>query len=333
MNTSAIEARYYSIKDGAYRCSLCPNRCRIAPGKRGICGSRLGTDKGLIADNYGQIAALHIDPMEKKPLYHFHPGEEVISVGGWGCNLGCLHCQNYSLSDVRDGRKSSYISPEELVTICRRENIRNLAFTYNEPTIMHEYAMDVADLADGLDLIYVTNGYICPEPLEEVCEHISAMNLDVKAFTDDFYRKIAKGRLEPVLQTGETVYEKGVHLEITYLLIPTMNDDEKELKAFCEWLIGLSEDIPVHFTAYHRDHLMHGPPDTRPEDLLKAFDIAHEIGLRYVYLGNLPLSTGRDTVCPYCGSVAISRIGFRVSAHGLRDGRCASCGRKLNMRV
>ncbi len=288
----------------------------------------------LIADNYAKVAAMHIDPMEKKPLYHFRPGEEVMSIGSWGCNMGCLHCQNHSLSMVRDGGgPGKEITPVDLVGICRREGVRNLAFTYNEPTIWHEYAMDIAELDEGIALIYVSNGFICPEALDEVCSNISAMNLDVKAFSDDFYRKVAKARLAPVLETAETVASSDVHLELTYLLIPDLNDDEEELQRFCSWVAeSLSADVPVHFSAYHRDHRLTDRRDTSAADLLRARGIAHEAGLKHVYLGNLPIPEGRDTICPLCGEVAISRKGYRTVTNGMLHGRCNVCGEALNVR-
>ncbi len=334
MKNAPKEACHYRTEHGRHICGLCPHGCRISAGSRGICGSRLGDEHILLADNYGKVATVNIDPLEKKPLYHFRPGEEVLSVGGWGCNMGCLHCQNNSLSMARGGGPSGRrVEAEELVAICHREGLRNLAFTYNEPTIWHEYVMDVAELADGIDLIYVTNGYINPSPRSEVLERITAMNLDVKGFSESFYREVAKADLGPVLDTAEDALESGVHLEITYLLIPGRNDDHDQLQAFCRWLSSLSPDVPVHFSAFHRDHLMQDVRDTNAEDLLRAFSLAKDSGLRFVYLGNLPVSQGRDTVCPRCGDVAVSRKGYRTDTSGMRRGACASCATALNMRL
>lgn len=329
------KARHYRTVDGRHVCGLCPHGCRIASGSRGICGTRVGGDKVLMADNYAKVAAINVDPMEKKPLYHFHPGEMVLSVGGYGCNMSCLHCQNHGLSMVREGNgRYRTIRPQELVDICRSEGVRNLALTYNEPTIWHEYVMDVSKVAEGLDLIYVSNGYISPAPRSEVLERISAMNLDVKGFSDDFYRKVAGAHLEPVLETAEECLSYGVHLELTYLLIPGLNDDDAQLSGFCEWVSeSLNADVPVHFSAYHRDHLLQDVRDTKPADLLRAKAMASEAGLRYVYLGNLPVKEGRDTECPYCHSVAVTRDGYMTKADGLDAERCANCGKGLNMRV
>ncbi len=288
----------------------------------------------LVADNYAKVATMHIDPLEKKPLFHFRPGEEVMSLGGWGCNLGCQNCQNHSLSMVRDGGGPSRdIAAVDLMGICRREGVRNLAFTYNEPTIWHEYVMDIADMTEGLALIYVSNGFICPGPLDEVCDSIDAMNLDVKAFSDDFYRKVTKARLDPVLDTAETVAASDVHLELTYLLIPELNDDEDEMRDFCSWVAeSLSDDVPVHFSAYHRDHRLTDHRDTSAADLLRARDHAYEAGLKHVYLGNLPTNEGKDTFCPRCGEVAISRKGYRTVTNGVLHGLCTVCGTDLNVR-
>ncbi len=329
------EARHYRSVDGRHICGLCPHGCRIAPGSRGICGTRLGEGRKLLADNYAKVAAMNIDPMEKKPLYHFHPGELVLSVGGYGCNMSCLHCQNHGLSTVKDGGDHHRtVSPQELVGLCRTEGVRNLAFTYNEPSIWHEYMMDVHELAEGLDLIYVSNGYISPEPREEVLERVAAMNIDVKGFSEEFYRGITKSHLAPVLETAEACLAAGVHLEITYLLIPGLNDDEVQLRGFCEWVADMLDvKVPVHFSAYHRDHLLRQVRDTSAADLLRARSMAADAGLIYTYLGNLPVKEGRDTLCPHCGAAVVVRSGYKTEVRGLDAGNCASCGEGVNMRV
>ncbi len=328
-------ARHYRTVDGRHICGLCPHGCRIAPGSRGICGTRLGAEKVLLADNYAKVVAMNIDPMEKKPLYHFRPGELVMSVGGYGCNMDCLHCQNHSLSTVRDGDgRHRTVPPHELVAICRSEGVRNLAFTYNEPTIWHEYMMDIHMVAEGLDLIYVSNGYISPEPRKEVLERIAAMNLDVKGFSEEFYHKVTGSQLAPVLETAEDCLSAGVHLELTYLLIPDLNDDETQLNGFCQWVSDvLGADVPVHFSAYHRDHRLCEGRDTSAADLLRAKKMAAEAGLRYVYLGNLPISEGQDTVCQSCGAVVVTRTGYKTDSKGLDGDSCAACGDSVNMRV
>ncbi len=288
-----------------------------------------------MADNYGKVVAMNIDPMEKKPLYHFRPGELVMSVGGYGCNMDCLHCQNHSLSTIRDGGgRHRTIPPQELVGICRSEGVRNLAFTYNEPTIWHEYVMDVHSLADGLDLIYVSNGYISPEPRKEVLDRIAAINIDVKGFSEEFYRKVTNAHLAPVLETAEACLAAGVHLELTYLLIPGLNDDDTQLQDFCVWVADvLDAHVPVHFSAFHRDHRMRDGRDTSAEDLLHAKKTAGEAGLKFVYLGNLPIKEGRDTVCPSCGATVVTRTGYQTETDGLDGGNCAACGEQVNMRV
>ncbi|MCL1984306.1 MAG: AmmeMemoRadiSam system radical SAM enzyme [Methanomassiliicoccaceae archaeon] len=332
MNISPrIEAKFYERDGDVYKCRLCPHECRIPPGQYGRCGARRADDDMLVAYTYGKVSSFCVDPVEKKPLYHFRPGDRVFSVGGIGCNMSCRHCQNYSISQSSAGKKrTTYESPEELVEMFRKERVDMFAFTYNEPSIWFEYMIDVMECAPDATYVLVTNGFINEEPLRELCDHVSAMNIDVKGFTDDFYVKICGGRLENVLNSVRLAFSLGVHIELTYLLIPGYNDSQEELEDFTNWVLDhLSPDVPVHFTRFHPDNLMNDVPRTPPETMLNAMGTASEMGLNNVYVGNIISEEGSDTYCPECGAVVIRRTGYLVDVVGLEGLRCKGCGHKL----
>ncbi|MDR2865854.1 MAG: AmmeMemoRadiSam system radical SAM enzyme [Methanomassiliicoccaceae archaeon] len=328
-----IEARFYERDGNVYKCGLCPLGCRIAVGQFGRCGARRADEDMLVAYSYGKVSSLCVDPIEKKPLYHFHPGGRVFSVGGIGCNFSCRHCQNYSISQSATGKKrTTYESPEELVEMFRKERVDMFAFTYNEPSIWYEYMMDVMDCAPDATYVLVTNGYISDGPLRELCKRVSAMNIDVKAFTDEFYVKVCGGHLEPVLDAVRTAFSLGVHVELTYLLIPGYNDSDPEIQNFVNWILNdLSADVPVHFTRFHPDNAMNNVPWTSPESLLRAMDMAADMGLTNVYVGNIISEEGCDTYCPECGAVVIRRTGYLVNIVALEGLRCRGCGHRLYM--
>lgn len=333
MNTSAVESRYYENLNGRYRCLLCPNFCVIQKGSRGRCGTRRANPEGLQAVNYGQVSSLNIDPMEKKPLYHYHPGEEVLSVGSLGCNLSCDHCQNHTISQTKIGERDTvFMEPEKLRELCRSKGIRNIAFTYNEPTIWQEYVVDVLRGQDDLHGILVTNGYVNIPPLQELCEVIKGMNIDIKGFSYEFYRNICHGALAPVLEAAKFVYSRGIHLELTYLVIPGRNDDPEEITRFCEWVTTeLGFNVPVHFTRFHPDYLMMDIADTPLETLAAARDIAYTEGLEYVYIGNAPVHVDSHTYCPSCGELLIQRRGYETKILQVDDGKCRVCGKALDI--
>ncbi|MCL2712080.1 MAG: AmmeMemoRadiSam system radical SAM enzyme [Methanomassiliicoccaceae archaeon] len=332
MNISPkIEARFYEREGDAYRCGLCPHGCLIPVGGQGRCGARRGDDDMLTAYTYGKVSSICVDPVEKKPLYHFHPGERVFSVGGIGCNMSCKHCQNYSISQSSSGKKrTTYESPEELVEMFRKERTDLVAFTYNEPAIWFEYMIDVMECAPDVTYVLVTNGYINEGPLKELCKHVSAMNIDVKGFREGFYADICGGHLKDVLHTVRTAFSLGIHIELTYLLIPGYNDSKEEIKDFVNWVLcELSPNVPIHFTRFHPDNVMNNVPWTQPEALLDAMDAAYDMGLNNVYVGNIISEEGSDTYCEECGAVVIKRTGYHVDIIALDGLKCKGCGRKL----
>ena len=263
-NTERVESRFYSRDGDSYVCGLCPHGCRLRPGQYGRCGSRRADEDMLVAYSYGKVSSIAVDPIEKKPLYHYRPRSRCFSVGSVGCNMRCRHCQNYSISMMSYGKKrTTYESPEELVAMCRHEGLDTIAFTYNEPGIWFEYIMDVMRADPDLHLVLVTNGFLNEEPLRQLCGVADAINLDVKGFTEDFYGKICEGRLADVMRSARIIRDEGVHLEITYLVIPGHNDSEDEVGSFCGWVRDeLGADVPVHFTRFHPDFEMMDVPRT-----------------------------------------------------------------------
>lgn len=274
-----------------------------------------------------------VDPIEKKPLYHYHPGTQVFSVGSIGCNLRCQYCQNYTISQSPIGKKrTTYKSPAQIVEFCRQQNYRQIAFTYNEPSIWFEYIRDIAALDPELDIILVTNGMINEAPLEELCQIASAMNVDVKSFDEKFYKEICGGDLEAVKHACETAYASKVHLELTYLVIPGYNDDPSMVEKFIDWVIThLSPDVPVHFTRFHPDYNMIDLRLTPVDTLMRLQELAENKGLNYVYIGNVMTDEGSNTYCPGCGELLIKRTGYRVQIVGLDEDRCKFCKARIHI--
>ena len=325
----SIDHTFYSKDGESFICGICPNHCRLSEGKSGICRGRSVKDGEVSVDNYGKVTSIAMDPIEKKPLYHYHPGSYILSVGSYGCNMECRHCQNHRISQDPIGNMFRYIPPEELVGICHDEGSEALAFTYNEPTVWYEYIRDVMESGPDLRYVLVTNGYIEKGPLEVLCNGTDAMNIDVKGFTEVFYRDVCGAHLHHVLETCETVFRKGVHLELTYLIIPGYNDDASQFKGFSDWVCDrLSCEVPVHFTRFHPDNRMTYVGPTPIDTMTKAMSIAKESGLCNVYLGNVAM--GASTYCPSCGKELIQRrCGDVVSR--VKGDRC-DCGRDLYLR-
>lgn len=330
----AHEARFWRPHGDRLECHLCPHHCRIAEGKLGICGVRQNRGGRLYSLIYGKASSVHVDPMEKKPLFHFLPGESVLSLGSIGCNLGCAHCQNYTISQARVGSVClNDLRPEDVVRLARENHTRAVALTYNEPTIWHEFAFDAFRLCreKGLRTIYVTNGFIELDPLRELAPFLSAMNIDVKGFRESFYHDVCRGRLAPVLAACELAHEMGVHLELTYLVIPSRNDDEPEIRDFCRWAASkLGPKVPVHFSRFHPDFRMMDLPATPVSTMRMASRVGREEGLSFVYLGNV-WADEEDTLCPRCRTLNVRRNGYAVEKVAVRDGRCSVCDEDLNM--
>ena len=330
------EAKFWkSLSDSKVQCSLCFHNCTIDSEKVGICGVRKNKNGRLFSLIYGSCSSIASDPIEKKPLYHFYPGTNVLSLGTVGCNFRCLHCQNFGISTVGpDFSHIKEITPEKTVDLIRQYGCQGIAYTYNEPTIWHEFTFDSAKFAkkNNFYTVYVTNGYISEDPLRELSSVLDAMNIDVKAFTNDFYKKVCKAHLQPVLDTCVLARELGIHLELTYLVIPGYNDSSKEIEKFCKWVFEkLGENVPVHFSRFHPDHNLINVPMTPMDTLLKVYDIAKKVGILYCYLGNVPAGDHENTNCPKCGSICIERKGFFVNNIGLKGDKCSKCGFTLSL--
>jgi pyruvate formate lyase activating enzyme len=314
-------------------CFLCAHRCHIAPGKRGICRVRENRDGTLCSLVYGKLIAAHVDPIEKKPLYHFMPGSVSYSIATTGCNFQCDFCQNWQISQgARDGDiPGRYTEPEEVVEAAESHGCGSISYTYTEPTIYFEYAFDCAKLAKsrGLRNNFVTNGYETPETVEKMAGVIDAANVDLKAFSDGFYRERCKARLEPVCESIRLMHQAGIHVEVTTLLIPGYNDDPDELKRLTEFLAGVSPDIAWHVSRYHPDYQFDHASVTPSELIFRALETGKQAGLRFVYAGNLPAGEYENTRCPKCGTTVISRSGFSARITGLKGSACSACGEQL----
>ena len=320
------EASFWkSLKNTTVQCTLCPHSCTIPDKKRGICGVRENNNGILNTLIYGKCSSIAVDPIEKKPLFHFHPGSTVLSLGSIGCNFKCTHCQNYTISSNDLSEEGIHAAVKEAKLRC----CKGIAWTYNEPIIWHEYAYDTAQLAkkQGLYTVYVTNGYIKEEPLKELSKYLDAMNIDIKSFDESFYKKTCNAKLEPVKQTCELAVSLGIHIELTYLVIPGKNDDENQIRSFCHWMVNrLGKEIPIHFSRFHPDYQMIDIKITPIETLLSINTIAQKEGLKYVYLGNIMHGNYENTHCPHCGSDIIIRHGFQAETIGLDEhGKCQHC--------
>jgi len=328
------EARWWEPEaNGRVHCFLCPRHCHIHPGQAGFCFIRVNQGGKLYSLGYGAPAALQVDPIEKKPLNHFLPGTRVFSLGTAGCNMGCFFCQNWDISKShQDQVHSKHVPPEEVPLLALRYGCDSIAFTYNEPTIWGEYVIDICKAAKGYGLktVMVTNGYITYEAFHDIYGHIDAANVDLKAFTEEFYGKITLTHLEPVLKTLKWLKnETKVWFEITNLMIPTLNDDPAETKRLAEWIVEhLGPDVPLHFTAFHPDFKLRDKSATPPETLHRAREIARKAGLHYVYEGNI-FSDAANTYCPGCGTLLIQRSWHDVLDDRLKNGACSKCWMRI----
>ena len=335
MNTTAnsvVPTRYWHrLDDGRIQCDMCPRFCKLREGQRGMCFVRACQDDEIVLTTYGRSSGFCVDPVEKKPLNHFLPGTPVLSFGTAGCNLACKFCQNWDISKSREfDTLADAASPERLAQAALELGCRSIAFTYNDPVIFHEYAIDVAQACHevGIHAVAVTAGYVCDEPRVEFYRYMDAANVDLKAYTERFYKHVTGASLQPVLDT--LVYlktETPVWFEITNLLIPGENDSERELEEMTQWVVEhLGPDVPMHFTAFHPDWKMMDKPHTPPATLTQARAIAMKNGVHFAYTGNVHDTTGGSTLCPQCGTVLIERDWYVIGAWNLSDdGHCLGC--------
>jgi len=330
------EALFYRRSDNdAVDCDLCCHRCHIILGKRGRCGVRENKDGQLISLVYGRLVTRNIDPIEKKPLFHFLPGSKSLSIATVGCNFQCRHCQNYQISQypfLHHGEiTGTASSPGSVVEAAVRSDCASISYTYVEPTIFYEFAYDCAQLAraQGIRNVFVSNGYMTPEVTRHLAPVLDGINIDLKAFSEGFYQKICKARLEPVLDNIRLFHELGVWVEVTTLIIPGLNDSEDELRSIARFIRGVSADMPWHVSGFHPTHKMLDRPSTPVATLHRAREIGLAEGLLYVYEGNVPGSGGEDTRCPGCGGLLIHRSGFSSRQVALTDGCCGACGQPI----
>ncbi len=323
---------WHKLDDGRVQCDVCPRECKLKEGQRGLCFVRANLNGEIVLLSYGRSSGFCIDPIEKKPLNHFLPGTPVLSFGTAGCNLACKYCQNWDMSKSREmDTLMDQASPEKLAETAEKYGCRSVAYTYNDPVIFMEYAIDTAKACreKNIKSVAVTAGYISPEPRKEFFQYMDAANIDLKAFTEDFYWKVTGGHLQPVLDTLEYVkHETACWLEITNLVIPGYNDSEEEIDAMTKWIVEkLGPDVPLHFSAFHPDWKMQDVPPTPPQTLTRAREIAMKNGVRYAYTGNVHDEDGASTWCHRCGHKLIGRDWYVITAWNLdENGRCPNCG-------
>jgi pyruvate formate lyase activating enzyme len=327
---------YEKLEDNRVRCNLCAHHCLISDGKKGICQVRENQNGTLFSLVYGLSISQAVDPVEKKPLFNFYPGTTAFSIATVGCNFQCKFCQNWSISQMpRDeGRIVGHeVSPEELVRAAKRYKSRSIAYTYTEPTVFTEYAYETAKLAheEGIANIYVTNGYMTQEMLDAFHPYMDAANVDLKSFSDDFYKKMCGARLQPVLDALKKMKELGIWVEVTTLVIPTLNDSEDELKQIADFIVEeLGPETPWHVSRFYPHYKLRDKPPTPVSTLHRAREIGLEAGLRYVYEGNVPGSDGENTFCYNCGKLLIGRFGYHILSYSIEDSKCTSCGAEID---
>ena len=328
------EARYYEKLDNKkIRCRLCPRQCVIDDRERGYCGVRENHDGTYYTLVYARPCSLNADPIEKKPFFHFYPGSAAFSLATAGCNVNCKFCQNWEISQVRPEEvRSYYLLPEEIAKLAGQYECQTIAYTYSEPTIYYEYMMDCvqAGRQKKLKNVVVTAGYIAKEPLTELCKVVDAIKVDLKAFSEKYYKEVVNGELKPVLESLITMHQMGIWTEIVYLVVPTLNDSDKEFKELCRWIrINLGINVPIHFTRFHPQYLLKNIPPTPVKTLERAKEIADAEGLHYAYIGNVPGHPSENTHCPQCKKIVVRRSGFTVEQINIKNGMCTYCNTNI----
>ncbi len=329
------EARLYEkLDESKIKCFLCPQYCTISPGRRGICGVRENSGGTLYSLVYGKVAAKHVDPIEKKPFFHFYPGSHSFSIAAVGCNFRCLHCQNYDISQYPKQNKDipgEEMSPEDVVEEAARSGCESIAYTYTEPTIFFEFAYDCARLAHkkGIRNVFVSNGYTSPDAIRLIAPYLDANNIDLKG-DDAFYKKVVGAKLQPVLDTIRLMKELGVWVEVTTLIIPDYNDSDEFLTFAAEFIKSVDASIPWHVSQFYPTYKLFDKPRTPLSTLSRAREIGLKTGLKYVYEGNVPGGGGENTLCPSCGALLIERIGFSLTHISMKDSKCEKCGARVD---
>ncbi len=332
--SGAVEARYYEKQNNKkIKCVLCPRECVIDNLERGYCGVRENNDGTYYTLIYGRPCTIHIDPIEKKPLFHFYPGSEAYSTATVGCNINCKFCQNWEISQSRPEQMRNYdLSPADFVSSCRRQNIGIIAYTYSEPVIFTEYMFDICTESRkyGIKNVMISNGFIQEKPMNDLIHVMDAVKIDLKSFRDDYYRRTCEGELKPVLNTLMLLSKSDVWFEIVYLVVPTLNDSESELADLSSWCVNtLGPDVPMHFSRFYPQYRLKNLPPTPISTLETARRIYSEAGGNFVYIGNVPGHTAENTNCPACGNVLIKRRLYDINIEGMTDGKCAECQKTI----
>ena len=328
------EARFYEKQPHKKtKCVLCPRECVIDDRERGYCGVRENRGGAYYTLVHSRVCSAHIDPIEKKPFFHVYPGTTAFSIATAGCNVNCKMCQNWEISQVRPEQvRNVYLPPKELATLARQNGCKSIAYTYTEPVVFYEYMVDSADAghAEGVKSVVVTGGYINRKPLEELCRHVDAIKVDLKAFSEKYYEEIVNGKLKPVLDGLVTMKSRGMWTEIVYLVVPTLNDSDDEFRRLAKWVKAeLGPDVPVHFSRFHPEYLLKNLPPTPLKTLERAKAIADSEGLHYVYLGNVPGHPAESTYCHRCHKKIIDRVGYLVRSVEIKKGRCKFCNQEI----
>jgi len=333
-NLSHVEARYYTKHpDREIECELCPRLCKLGDKERGYCGVRENMGGTYYTLVYGKVCTSNVDPIEKKPFFHFLPGKTALSIATAGCNVNCKFCQNWEISQVRPEQiRHVDLSPSEVVDTARHYHSPVIAYTYSEPIVFYEYMYDTSVCARkiGIKNVVVTGGHVQPEPLKELIKVVDAIKVDLKSFSQDFYTEYVRGELKPVLEAIKIISRSPIWLEIVYLVIPTLNDSDEEIKRLSQWILKeVGPDVPIHFSRFQPMYLLKNLPPTPQSTLEKVRTIARKEGINYVYIGNIPGHEAENTYCPNCQNLAIERRGYRIQRNNLKDGKCKFCSHPI----